>query len=207
MARFVSAGCGPTIRMAGVLLVFAGLLVLPACWVKSINGLREGGVFGSDKDQTFDAGLLGTWETTVDKCSTALAITADGKGYHWKTTSSGEECEQDQGDTAYYDAELFKLGDHEFLDLTARPEDVCEMCVAVHWIFLAEIDKDSFSLTPIDSDWLKKAEERKVVTLATLRDDTDTVTASAAELKVFCRKYSDDKAVFKPPPNIGFKRK
>lgn len=80
------------------------------------------------------------------------------------------------------------------------------MCVAVHWIFLTQIDKDSFSLVPIDSDWLKKAVEQKTVALATLSGDSDTVTASAKELKAFCREYADDKEVFKPIPEFTFKR-
>lgn len=93
------------------------------------------------------------------------------------------------------------------MDLTARPEDVCEMCLRVHWIFLVRQEKDSFTLTTIDSDWLKEAEHKKAVTLATLPNDTDTLTASPKELKEFCRKYAGDSAVFKPDPNFTFKRK
>jgi len=203
---FTSTSYWSGTRMIGMVCVLASFLALPACWVKSVNGLREGGLFQPDKDQTFDAALLGTWKATVDECSITLGITADRKEYHWKTTSVGKECDNDKGDKAYYDAELFKLDDHEFLDLTARSEDVCKMCVAIHWILLVQIEKGSLSLTPIDSDWLKKAEERRAIELATLPGDTDTITASPQELKAFCRKYADDKAVFKPPANITFKK-
>lgn len=203
---FTSTGHRSGNRVVEMVLVLAGLLALPACWVKSIHGLREGGLFGLDKDQTFDASLLGTWKATVDECSITLGITADRKEYHWKTTSVGKECDNDRGDKAYYDAELFKLDDHEFLDLTARSEDVCKLCVAIHWIFLVQIEKGSLSLTPIDSDWLEKAEEQRIIALATLPGDTGTITASPAELKAFCRKYADDKAVFKPPPTITFRK-
>ena len=194
-----------TVRIVAVVLALAGLLVLPGCWVQSIHGLSESGWFNSDKDQVSDPVLLGTWAITLDKCAITLSVTAEDKGYSWQTTGVGEGCDKDSAD--YYEAQLFKLDDHQFLDLTARPADVCGTCRAIHWIFLIQIEKDSFTLTPIDSDWLKNAEEEKTVTLATLQGDTDTITASPKELKTFCRKYADDKEAFKPIPGFTFKRR
>jgi hypothetical protein len=80
------------------------------------------------------------------------------------------------------------------------------MCLPIHWIFLARLDKDLLSLTPIDSDWLKKALEQGVVTLATMPGDTDTLVASPKDLKAFCRKYADNNQAFAPSPNLVFKR-
>lgn len=194
-------------KIATILFALVGLLVLPGCWVRSISGLYDAGLFESDKDQIFDPGLLGTWGISLDKCSTTVTISAEGKEYRWLTSSVGEGCDKDGQDKSYSDAILFKLDEHQFLDLTARPEDVCEMCMRVHWILLIRQEKDAFTLTPIDSDWLKDAEQRKTVTLATLPNDTDTVTASPKELKRFCRKYADNTAVFKPDSNFTFKRK
>ena len=194
------------VRITSILLALAGLLVLPSCWVESINGLSEEKLFGpADHDQRFDPAFLGTWEMTMEKCLLTLSVSPRGKAYEWQVTNSGDRCE-DKGHVDYYEVGLFQLDDHQFLDLTARSQDKCTMCLAIHWIFLVQKEKDSFVLTPIDSDWLKNAEEQKTVMLATVQDDTDTVTASPKELKAFCRKYADNKEAFKPIPGFTFKK-
>ena len=193
---------------AAVVFGIASLLLLPACWVSSINGLDEAGLFGSDKDRTFDPNLMGFWGMTGEDCSITLSIiAAHNQTYNWQTTSVGSGCNNEKGSEDHYEAALFQLGDHQFLDLTARPEDVCSVCIAVHWIFLIQRTRDSFSLVPIDSDWLKAAQENKAVTLATLSGRTDVITATPKELKAFCRKYAGDTGVFKPVPELIFKRK
>lgn len=206
-ASVVISSC-PTFRTGAFILALAALLVLPACWVRSINGLDESGfaAIHADPDLSFDPALLGSWSGTSDDCSITLTITADEKRYKWEMIAVGERCDQDKP-KVYYEAQLFKLGGHDFLDVTARSEDVCEACVAVHWIFLTQLEKDSFSLAAIDSDWLKKAVQQKAVVLTTLPGDSDTLTGSAKELKAFCRKYGSDKGVFKPVPDFTFKRK
>lgn len=194
-----------TLRICTILVVSAGLFTLASCRVQSINGLGES---GSDKDQTFEPGLLGSWTVAnSDDCDVTLKVTADAKEYHWKMTGVGEGCDKDRPNPTYYEAELFQLGNHRFLDVTARPKDVCEMCMSVHWIFLLNTDENSFGLTPIDSEWLENAKRQETVKLATLRDDPDTVTASSRELKEFCRMYADDSTVFKPTPDFEFERK
>ena len=99
-----------------------------------------------------------------------------------------------------------KLDTYNFLDVSAMPSDVCETCLAKHTIYQVRIDKDSFSLIPIDSDWLKNALEQKSVQLATLPEDSDMLTASTKELKAFCRKYADNLDAFKAI-GLTFKRK
>jgi hypothetical protein len=188
------------------ILTLASLLVLPGCWVTSLNGLSDAGLFENDGDQTFDAGLLGTYGITSDNCASTLTITAKEKTYEWEMTGVGEGCNQDKL-KSYYEGQLFKLDNHLFFDLTARPDDVCDVCRAVHWIFLVQIEKDSFSMVPIDSDWLKNAVQNKTASLETLPDDTDTITASGKELKAFCRKYADNKEAFTPLSDFTFKRK
>ena len=98
-----------------------------------------------------------------------------------------------------------KLDAYYFLDVSPIADDVCDMCLAKHDIFLVKFDRTTLSLTPIDSDWLKKSVEAKTVTLATLAGDTDTITASSTELKAFCRKFAENTEVFKSA--LMFKRK
>ncbi len=193
-------------RFAATALVLAGLLVLPGCWVESINALYEEGFLSSkDPDVVLDERLAGSWSVIEDKCTIVLTISAKDDTYNLESTEKGEGC-SDAGKKSRYQARLVKLDTRYFLDVSPRPDDVCEMCLAKHTIYQTKIDKDSFSLAPIDSDWLKNAVEHKKVVLTTLPDDSDTLTAPAKELKAFCRKYADDPEAFK---QIGlvFKRK
>jgi len=197
-----------TVRIVAVVLALAGLLVLPGCWVQSVNGLSEAEPFVStDKDQTYDPSLLGLWSVTSEDCTTTLDVKADSNEYRWKVTSEGKGCGSEKSETDYYEGKLFKLDDHKFVDLTARGEDVCKACIPVHWIFKIKIENSSLSLIPIDDKWLKKAEKEKTVSLATSHDDPDTLTASPKELKEFCRRYADDPDAFKPDPQFTFERK
>jgi hypothetical protein len=197
------------LRAAFLVLALVALMPLSGCWVESINGLNEGELFGaSDHNRIFDPALVGTWVIPADKCTETITITAENEEYTWREAGQGEDCIENNGNRElYYHSALYKLDNHLFLDVTARPEDVCNVCRAMHWIFLVQLDKNSFSMTPIDSDWLKKSVEAKTVSLGTLSNDTDTITATPNELKAFCRKYADDNEAFKPTPDSVMKRK
>jgi hypothetical protein len=188
---------GRTARMSAVLLALFGLLSLSGCWVTSINPLYEEGSLGApqDTDLVFDQTLVGSWSSSSDKCKTLLTITAKDGVYDLQSIDRGEGCGEEK---SHQQGRLVKLGEHYFLDVSPINDDVCEMCAAKHSIFLAEIDKATLSLTPIDSDWLKKSIAAGTVTLTTVAGDTDTITASSRDLKAFCRKFAEDEAVFKP---------
>jgi len=205
MAPLPSVRCSGS-KLTGFVLILTTLVLLSGCWVDSLNGLVEEGFFHSDPDVTADPGLVGAWEVTSDNCTTTLTITAKDREYELGGASRGSGC-NDEGKNSYYRALLVKLDNHIFLDVSPRPDDVCEMCLPLHWIFLAKFDKDLLSLTPIDFDWLKKALEQKTVTLATMPGDAITLIAPAKELKAFCRKYGDNERVFVPVPGLAFKRK
>jgi hypothetical protein len=197
-------------RCAAIAVAIAGLLVLSGCWVESINSLYEEASIDNphkDPDVVFDQGLTGSWSTVDDdKCTTLLTIASKDELYDLQSTEQGEGC-SDPGKKSRYQARLVKLDAYYFLDISPMPDDVCEMCLAKHTILQVKIDKDAFSLTPIDSDWLKKSLAAKAVVLPTLPNDTDMLTASSADLKGFCRKFAGDKAVFKPESMETFKRK
>ena len=200
---------GNALRLVGVAAMLAALLVLPACWVTSINPLYdEGNIADShnDPDVVFDQSLIGTWTKVGDQCTTPLTITSKKEIYDLQSSEGkGEECAE-LDTPSHYQARLVKLDSHYFLDVFPLDDEVCGMCLAKHNIFLAKFDKATLSLTPIDSDWLKKSVEAKTVNLATLGEDTDTITASSKDLKAFCRKYADDAAVFPPDSASTFKR-
>jgi hypothetical protein len=194
------------LKAVGIGLALIALLVLPGCWVSSISPLYEESsidhLVPEDHDVAFDQTLMGSWSVTDDKCTTLLTIASKNKVYDLQSTEQGEGC---SGDKSHRQATLVKLDAYYFLDVSPIAEDVCDMCLAKHDIFLVKFDKTTLSLTPIDSDWLKKSIDAKTVTLATLAGDTDTITASSTELKAFCRKFAENTEVFRYA--MMFKRK
>jgi hypothetical protein len=193
----------PVRKVAGIALTLAVLLALSGCWVTSINSLYED---GNDRDVVVEKELAGAWSLTDDEqCVTTLTITIKNRGYEIESAQQGERC-GDAGKTSHQEGVLVKLDEHEFLDVAPRAEDVCDSCIAKHQIYLTRIGEDSLELVPIDSDWLKAAVEAKTVTLSTLADDTDTLTASSKDLKDFCRRFAGDQAAFKNDDAEVFER-
>ena len=78
------------VRTAEMVVVVAGLLVSPGCWVQSINGLNEAELLARDRDRVYEPNLLGTWTATSEDCVTTLMVTAQNTEYHWKITAAGE---------------------------------------------------------------------------------------------------------------------
>jgi hypothetical protein len=195
-------------KYAAITLVLAGLLALSGCWVTSINGLYEEPSTDNphtDPDLVFDPSLIGSWIEAGDKCTAPLTITHKDEVYDLRSTGEGEGCTA--SDKARYQAHLVRLDTYYFLDVSPMADDVCNMCLAKHSIFLVRIDKAALSVTPIDSDWLKKSLAAKTVVLAALAGDTDTITASPKDLKAFCRNFAENKEVFKPESTTTYKRK
>jgi hypothetical protein len=200
-----------TFRMfSGTALILAALLVLPGCWVSSINPLYEETTIDNlhvvPDDVVFDPSLIGSWTTTDDKCPTQLTIAAKGQIYDLQLVEQGEGC-IGADKPSRYQARLVKLDTHYFMDVAPTDDAVCDMCAAKHDILLLKLDKATLAFTPINSDWLKKSIEAKTVTLSTVAGDTDTITASSKDLKAFCRQFADDKEAFKTESALMFKRK
>ncbi len=196
-------------RFATTFLACTCLIVLSACWVQSINPLYSEGSTSKDPDVLFDPRLNGSWTMTDNNCTTILAISAKADVYDLQASDHGKGCYKPRKKSGKFrqQARLVKLNDHYFLDISPLPHDVCEECLAKHTNFQLRFDKDSFSLCPIDSEWLKDAIGKKTVVLETMPDDIDTLTASSDDLKSFCRKYAADPAVFILDPAVIFKRK
>ncbi len=195
------------LRYSAIALALAALLVLPGCWVTSINPLYEENVVSiKDPDLVFDQRLIGSWIEVGDECNASLTITAKDGVYDMQSTDESDGCAASDK-TGHYQARLVKLYPYYFLDLSPIANEVCGMCIARHNIFLAKFDKTTLSITPVDSDWLKKSLAAKTISLATLGDDTDTITASSKDLKAFCRKFAGNTKVFKPESTPTFKRK
>jgi len=72
--RFIS-------RIAAAILALAGLLMLPGCWVFSINPLYEDNLGKPDPDLFFDQALLGSWRGADEDCPWILTIAAKEQAY------------------------------------------------------------------------------------------------------------------------------
>jgi hypothetical protein len=194
-------------RSMGLFFCLVCLLMLPGCWVYSINSLYENKLFAPrDPDIVFDSGLIGTWKVSNEDCLTTLSIVStEEPHYQLKVKGEGKEC-NDEGKELQFEARLVKLDSRAFLDVSARAEDICTSCLDAHQIYLTTLGKNTLDLIPVDSEWLKNAIEGKRISMATVAGNTDILTGSSKELKEFCRKYADDKAVFKPDPSLSFKR-
>jgi len=183
-------------RIIAIGVLLAGFVLMSGCPEQSLNGLDER---SNDPDMVYDARLVGTWPVASEKCTSPLTITAHEKVYSFLSV----DCEKKK---TSYEGRLFKLDEHYFLDMTAPSEEVCDLCIGIHVVYLVRFEKDSVALAPLDSDWFKAAVQKKSVDLMTLPDDPGTITSSAKDLKAFCRKYADNKEAFKLDPDAVLKR-
>jgi len=196
-------------RVAGLLICLACLLVLPGCWVFSINPLYDESIKPFDPDLKSDKNLLGNWDHLDDGCHWTLTIVADGQAYHL-TMAPGPGCKNDEK-TTRYEAHLVKVDTHYFLDLSPKSDDVCELCLAVHTFMLFSLENKNLSLTPFDRNWLDQEIKNKKLAVAHVGGeheyDAITFTAQSSELKELLRKYADDKTAFKSDDNLLFTKK
>jgi hypothetical protein len=186
ISRLVRYGVVP--RIALVAFVFVCIALMFACEVRSLNGLAER---DNDPDMVYDARLTGTWPDAGEKCTSTVTISAHEKVYSWQVV----DCATNKKTS--FESRLFKLDEHYFLDMTAPSEEVCNLCIGIHLIYLVQFGKDSVGLVPLDSDWFKTAVQNKSVNLTTLPDDPGLITSPPEDLKAFCRKYADNKEAFK----------
>jgi hypothetical protein len=194
-----------TCRAGLVVGLTAVLCLLAGCAVTSINGLYDQGSQGKDPDLVVEPGLVGVWRMTDSKCTAILTIGLNAKTYHLQVVEHGSGCKDELNKTRQQ-ARLIKLDANYFLDISPLPNDVCDLCLAKHMIFLIQFDKQSLSLMAINYDWWKDGQAAKTIPLTTLPDDSYTITASTGEMKHFFRKLGANPDVFKEDAKITFKR-
>ncbi len=169
----------------GLAVLFAG------CPVRSLQPLF------TDKDTAFNPLILGTW---VNKGDVYTFRQAGEKNYEVVVrpdTSSNEGM-----DSVMYAVQLGKLGNSWFLDsfLAGDPGDF--HLLSMHIISKIEFQSaDSFSVSSLESDWLKKKIDDGSLTIAHVKRDGDVIlTATTEELQQLVTRYADDSGAF---PNPG----
>lgn len=169
------------------LAMLTGLL-LTAC-IPSVNS------FYTDKDVTFIPGLLGEW-TTKDTSNDKEHWTFDrGKNISYALTITDED-----GKHGSFIATLFKLKDHQFLDLipadcayaTDQTDLVAVSMFPGHLLLhIAQIEPD-LKLAFCDYDWLRRHLEANPKALAHLQDTNEErilLTAGTRNLQRFVLKH------------------
>ena len=127
--------------------VLLGACLLTGCWQKSLNP------FYTAADVTFDARLVGSWSERKES--------KDGqeeKGQDWTFTDAnrgGYKLEIEDGDETHpYEAHLFTLGEHRFLDIA--PVERSLSTIPAHHLFKVIEIGPSLQLAALNTNWLQK---------------------------------------------------
>ena|ERR1017187_725574 len=167
-------------RFPMILLALAGTLVLAGCDSPSLLSLDPA---VTDQEASFDASLLGTWQTGQggDLC---IFRRGDGNAYTVTYVSDGT--------SRKFDARLFPEGLATLLDLS--PQDADEFQVPGHALIRIWTTGGSLRWTFLDSEWLRQQAALELPSRA--RDNNRMLlTAPAAALRGVLAKYAaDDKA-------------
>lgn len=182
-------------------LVATGLaLALSGCIVVSVNPPYEAG----GKELTFDAALLGAWQSEDGKCTYTFAKAekpGDEKAYDLVMTR-----EDDQEEPIRFDVHLVQLGHALFADLCPPESPLTQAygayLIRTHSFFRLWVKEDVLELGVLGSDAFCKMVEAKKCDLpyGLLGGHTEDVllVASTKDIQAFLLKYADDKEVFSP---------
>jgi len=183
--------------------------LLAGCWQKSLNP------FYTAADLAFDAKLVGSWKEKKES--------SDGKeekGQEWTFTGGagkGYKLEIEDGDETHrYEAHLFKLDGHRFLDIV--PTERTVSTIPAHNLFKVIEIGPSLQLAALNINWVQKWLRANPTSLAHIavidpehRDDREkdelVLTADTKALQKCLRENWSDPdlfggpVVFKPVPD------
>jgi hypothetical protein len=176
------------------LLLFA--LALAGC-VPSWNP------FYTEKDLTFDPALVGAWRPVEAKESSKEA---------WGFSKAGDKLYElaqtdEEGRKAVFDARLFKLKDHLFLDLYLTKIEGDDLKVnawaslsllPAHLLLRLEQIKPALKLAVMNPDWIQNYLKKSPDAIAhrIVSDGNVVLAASTDELQRFILAHLDDKDFF-----------
>ena len=132
-------------KLTSMLTALAALAVLTGCESAAPSLLSLEPVANA-QDTAIDPALLGTWEEQGDKDPVAVIRQGDSGGYQIAVLSGGS--------TMNFQAQLFRVGDAEFLDLA--PAEDNDFRIPGHAIVRLWISNGLLRWAFLDSDWLKQ---------------------------------------------------
>lgn len=104
-------------------------------------------------------------------------------------------------DTTKYNANVFKVGDTHFLDLSGFGYDpIMENFLPVHTFVKIDLSEKSFSYSQLNEDKLADLFEEKRIRLPheITADGVTLITARSSKIQEFLKKYTRNSDVFKP---------
>ena len=175
-------------KRIATMVTVAVLALLTAACIPSVHP------FFLDKDIVFEPQLVGEWRV----------LDSDNDPQEWHFEKGETEAylltvKNDEGQQGQFDATLFNLGDHHFLDLTPREVDYASnqadlvgLCmIPGHLLIHVNQIEPTLSMSFIDFDWLGDYLEEHPKALEHRRDSEDIVvlTAGTKELQKFVKKH------------------
>ncbi len=182
-------------RRAAMCVALTGLALLSSCGpVFSIHP------WYTDKDIVFEPRLLGTWFDPTDTNDHDEFVIEKSGGNAYTITLTDPEKKPTEANS--FEAHLFRLGDHLFLDATQSDiqvagENVDVYAVSGHMLARVSLDGDVLNLSFLDDDWMQKGLQAGTISIRheDQDDGTPVLTATTAELQKFALDHvSDDKA-------------
>jgi len=159
--------------------------------------------FYTKKDLVFDPALIGTWRPAEAKESSKET---------WAFTKSGDKLYQlqqtdEEGHKAAFEARLFKLNDHLFLDLYLTKIEGDDLkvnawasfsLVPAHLLLKVEQIEPTLKLAAMNPDWMQKFLKKTPDAIAhrVVSDGDIVLAASTDELQKFVLAHLDDKEFF-----------
>lgn len=185
-----------------ILLIVAGLLALPGCWVMSVYPLYE-----DDDLQIADPGLVGQWWQPQSDCRLSISVApkfssrqefAVEYSVPEKGAKNGCLIENGEGPVKLR-GPLVEIEGHLFLDLLPSEAHEDFQTIPVHSIFRITVRNDELDLVPLRSEFVAAAIRNRQIQGMGVDDakfDVPTITAPTPELRKFVLAAVDDTAAF-----------
>lgn len=177
------------------LMLLLGTL-LNGCLVVSLHPL------GNRNQRSFDPSLLGTWRAD----SSLYRFTSLGD-----TTYDFRIIDQSRSfrfyDSMAFEASLFRVGDHDFLDLLPADEDqraqrLLENYLPVHTFLRVDREGEQIVLRSFDNERLQTLFRQNRIRLRHEEvDEVTVITAASGDIYRFIRKYADDPEAYEENPD------
>jgi hypothetical protein len=180
------------------LCLILGASLLAGCWQKSLNAFYTPG------DVISDAKLLRVWHEKKENSEGKKE-----KGMEWTFTQGDDKSYKleikDGDETHHYEARLFKLGEHRFLDLLPTARAVST--IPAHSLFKVTEIGSTLQVAMLNVNWMQKWLRKNPASLPHLavidpdhRDDREkdelVLTADTKALQAFLRQHGDDADLF-----------
>ncbi|HTD65390.1 MAG TPA: hypothetical protein VK846_02525 [Candidatus Limnocylindria bacterium] len=173
-------------------------LLLAGCWQKSLNP------FYNAKDVVSEPKLAGMWKEHKENDTGT-----EGDRTLWTFWDSGEKrlslVIENETEKHEYDAHVFRLDGHRFLDIVSRTRSVST--VPAHHLFKVVDVGSELKFAALNTDWVQKWLRKNPSALAHIRvadkdhpndrdEDELVLTADTKALQSFVREHVNDEDFF-----------